>query len=179
VASDFARAERLLGGEDSMETRVGTGFDVHPFEPGDFVTLGGVRIPHNRRLQGHSDADAGLHALADALYGALGEGDIGTHFPPSDTRWRGADSAIFLTHAAGLVAGRGGRIVNLDLTLVCESPRIGPHVAAMRRRIGEICTISPSRVAVKATTSERLGFTGREEGIAALATASIEVPREE
>ena len=162
-----------------METRVGTGFDVHPFEPGDFVTLGGIRIPHGKRLQGHSDADAALHALTDALYGALGEGDIGTHFPPSDPQWRGTDSAVFLRHAAGLVTGRRGRIVNLDLTLVCEAPRIGPHVAAMRERIGEICTISPDRVAVKATTSERLGFTGREEGIVALATASIELPRED
>lgn len=180
LPGDFTRAERLLGGEPGgTETRVGTGFDVHPFEPGDFVTLGGVRIPHEARLQGHSDADVALHALADALYGAIGEGDIGTHFPPTDPRWRGADSATFLAHAAGLVAARGGRIVNLDLTLVCEAPRIGPHVAAMRRRIGEICTIGASRVAVKATTSERLGFTGRGEGIVALATASVEVPRED
>jgi 2-C-methyl-D-erythritol 4-phosphate cytidylyltransferase/2-C-methyl-D-erythritol 2,4-cyclodiphosphate synthase len=178
LPNDFARAERLLGGDLQMETRVGTGFDVHPFEAGDFVTLGGVRIAHSRRLQGHSDADVALHALTDALYGALGEGDIGTHFPPSDAQWRGADSALFLRHAVGLVAGRGGRIVNLDLTLVCEAPRIGPHVAAMRQRIGEICTLSPSRVAVKATTSERLGFTGREEGIVAMATASVELPRE-
>ena len=178
VPEDFARAERLLGG-GIMETRIGTGFDVHPFEPGEFVTLGGILIAHNRRLQGHSDADVALHALTDALYGALGEGDIGTHFPPSDLQWRGADSATFLSHAAGLVAARGGRIVNLDLTLVCEAPRIGPHVTAMREKIGAICTIAPSRVAVKATTSERLGFTGREEGIVALATASIEVPRED
>jgi 2-C-methyl-D-erythritol 4-phosphate cytidylyltransferase / 2-C-methyl-D-erythritol 2,4-cyclodiphosphate synthase len=179
LPEDFARAERLLGGDHLMETRIGTGFDVHPFEPGDHVTLGGVRIAHTRRLQGHSDADVALHALTDAIYGALGEGDIGTHFPPSDPQWRGADSAIFLRHAAGLVAGRGGRIVNLDLTLVCEAPRIGPYVDAMRRRIGDICTLSPSRVAVKATTSERLGFTGREEGIVALATAGVEVPRED
>ncbi|MDR3470860.1 MAG: bifunctional 2-C-methyl-D-erythritol 4-phosphate cytidylyltransferase/2-C-methyl-D-erythritol 2,4-cyclodiphosphate synthase [Devosia sp.] len=179
LPEDFVRAERLLGGDLVMETRIGTGFDVHPFEAGDFVTLGGVRIAHSKRLQGHSDADVALHALTDAIYGALGEGDIGMHFPPSDAQWRGADSAIFLQHATGVVAQRGGRIVNLDLTLVCEAPRIGPHVEAMRRRIGEICTLSPSRIAVKATTSERLGFTGREEGIVALATASVEMPRED
>jgi len=179
LPEDFVRAERLLGGDRFMETRIGTGFDVHPFEPGDFVTLGGVRIPHTLRLQGHSDADVALHALADAVYGAIGEGDIGTHFPPSDPQWRGADSAIFLRHASACVGDRGGRIVNLDLTLVCEAPRIGPHVEAMRARIGEICTIAASRVAVKATTSERLGFTGRGEGIVALATASVEMPRED
>ncbi|MEO8884066.1 MAG: bifunctional 2-C-methyl-D-erythritol 4-phosphate cytidylyltransferase/2-C-methyl-D-erythritol 2,4-cyclodiphosphate synthase [Devosia sp.] len=179
LPEDFARAERLLRGDRLMETRVGTGFDVHPFELGDFVTLGGIKIAHTQRLQGHSDADVALHALTDAIYGALGEGDIGTHFPPSDPQWRGADSAIFLKHAVGLVAARGGRILNLDLTIVCEAPRIGPHVAAMRERIGQICTISPSRVAVKATTSERLGFTGRGEGIVALATASVEVPGED
>ena len=179
LPEDFARAERLLGGDKLMETRTGTGFDVHPFEPGDFVTLGGVAIPHSMRLQGHSDADVALHALADAVYGAIGEGDIGTHFPPSDAQWRGADSSIFLRHAAACVSDRGGRIVNLDLTVICEAPRIGPHVQAMRERIGEICTIAPSRVAVKATTSERLGFTGRGEGIVALATASVEMPRED
>lgn len=162
-----------------METRIGTGFDVHPFEPGDAVWLGGVRIAHTHRLKGHSDADVALHALADAIYGALGEGDIGTHFPPSDPLWRGAASRLFLDHAAGLVRERGGRIVNLDLTLVCEAPRISPHVPAMREAIGEACAISSKRVAIKATTSERLGFTGREEGIVAMASASIEVPREE
>ena len=179
LPEDFARAERILGGDSPMETRIGSGFDVHPFEPGEFVTLGGVRIAHPMRLKGHSDADVALHALTDAIYGALGEGDIGTHFPPSDPQWRGADSAVFLKHAADLVAARGGRIVNLDLTIVCEAPRIGPHVLTMRQRIGEICTIAPSRVAVKATTSERLGFTGREEGIVAMATASLELPRED
>lgn len=179
LPEDFARAERILGGEEPMETRIGTGFDVHPFESGDFVTLGGVRIAHSKRLQGHSDADVALHALTDAIYGALGEGDIGTHFPPSDPQWRGADSALFLKHAAGLVAARRGRIVNLDLTIVCEAPRISTHVPAMRARIGEVCTISASRVAVKATTSERLGFTGRGEGIVAMATASLELPRED
>jgi 2-C-methyl-D-erythritol 4-phosphate cytidylyltransferase/2-C-methyl-D-erythritol 2,4-cyclodiphosphate synthase len=178
LPDDFARAERLLENGKPMETRIGTGFDVHPFAPGDFVTLGGIRIPHHHGLEGHSDADAALHALTDAIYGALGEGDIGTHFPPGDPQWRGADSAVFLRHAAGLVRDRGGRIVNLDLTLVCEAPRIGPHVTEIRGRIAEICAISVGRVAVKATTSERLGFTGREEGIVALASASVEVPRE-
>jgi 2-C-methyl-D-erythritol 4-phosphate cytidylyltransferase/2-C-methyl-D-erythritol 2,4-cyclodiphosphate synthase len=173
---DFARAERMLGGT-AMETRVGTGFDVHPFEPGDTVWLGGVAIPHTAKLKGHSDADAALHALCDAIYGALGAGDIGSYFPPSDPQWRGAASSIFLKHAAGLVAGRGGRIVNLDLTIVCEAPRIGPHVEAMKQAIAAVCGVAASRVAIKATTSERLGFTGREEGLVAMATASIEVPR--
>jgi 2-C-methyl-D-erythritol 4-phosphate cytidylyltransferase/2-C-methyl-D-erythritol 2,4-cyclodiphosphate synthase len=175
---DFERAERLLGGR-SMETRTGTGFDVHPFEPGDAVWLGGVRIPHTARLKGHSDADAALHALTDAIYGALGEGDIGTFFPPSDPQWKGAASAVFLKHAAGLVAERGGRIVNLDLTIVCEAPKISPHVTAMKAAIAEACAISPARVAIKATTSEQLGFTGRGEGLMAMATASVELPRED
>lgn len=176
---DFARAERLLGGEKSMETRVGTGFDVHPFEAGDAVWLGGVKIAHTHKLKGHSDADVALHALTDAIYGALGEGDIGKHFPPSDPQWRGAASSIFLAHAVGLVAERQGRIVNLDLTIVCEAPRIGPHVDAMKAAIGGICGISSSRIAIKATTSEQLGFTGRGEGIVAMASASIELPRED
>lgn len=176
---DFARAERLLRGDMDMETRVGTGFDVHPFEPGDAVWLGGVRIPHTARLKGHSDADVALHALTDALYGALGLGDIGVHFPPSDPQWRGAASEIFLADAVGKVTARGGRIVNLDLTIVCESPRIGPHVPAMKQAIGNICGIAAHRVGVKATTSEKLGFTGRSEGIVAMASASIEVPQED
>jgi len=176
---DFARAERLLGGAQSMETRIGSGFDVHPFESGDAVWLGGVKIAHTHKLQGHSDADVALHALTDAIYGALGEGDIGQHFPPSDPQWKGAASSIFLGHAAGLVAERGGRIVNLDLTIVAEAPRIGPHVEAMKIAIAGICGTTPSRVAVKATTSEQLGFTGRREGIVAMATASIELPRTE
>lgn len=175
---DFARAERMLGG-GSMETRVGTGFDVHPFEPGDTVWLGGIAIPHSARLKGHSDADAALHALCDAIYGALGARDIGSHFPPSDPQWKGAPSSRFLEHAIGLVAERGGRVVNLDLTLVCEAPRIGPHVEAMKQAIATICGIATSRIAIKATTSERLGFTGREEGLVAMATASIELPRED
>lgn len=176
---DFARAERLLGGGQTMETRIGSGFDVHPFEPGDAVWLGGVKIAHTHKLKGHSDADVALHALTDAIYGALGEGDIGSFFPPSDPQWKGAASSIFLAHAAGLVAERGGRIVNLDITIVAEAPRIGPHVAAMKAAIAGICSTTPGRVAVKATTSEELGFVGRREGIVAMATASIELPRQE
>jgi 2-C-methyl-D-erythritol 4-phosphate cytidylyltransferase/2-C-methyl-D-erythritol 2,4-cyclodiphosphate synthase len=175
---DFERAERLLGGR-LMETRTGSGFDVHPFEPGDHVWLGGVRIPHTAKLKGHSDADAALHALTDAIYGALGEGDIGTFFPPSDPQWKGAASSVFLAHAAGLVTGRGGRIVNLDLTIVSEAPRVSPHAAAMKAAIAQACGIAPSRIAVKATTSERLGFTGRGEGLVAMATATLELPRED
>lgn len=178
LPADFARAERLLGGRP-METRVGTGFDVHEFEPGDGVWLAGVLIPHDRKLKGHSDADAPLHALTDAIYGALGEGDIGTFFPPSDPQWKGAASTVFLRHAAGLVQERGGRIVNLDIAIVAEEPKISPHVPAMRAAIAKACGISPSRVAVKATTNERLGFIGRGEGLVALATASIELPRED
>lgn len=174
---DFARAERLLGGAAQMETRIGSGYDVHPFAPGDTVWLGGVEIAHTHKLQGHSDADVALHALTDAIYGALGEGDIGQHFPPSDPQWKGAASAIFLAHAAGLVAERGGRIVNLDITIVAEAPRIGPHVEAMKAAIAGICATTPARVAVKATTNEKLGFIGRGEGIVAMATAAIELPR--
>ena len=174
---DFARAERIICGDQIMETRVGTGFDVHPFEPGDAVWLGGVRIPHSARLKGHSDADVALHALTDAILGAIGEGDIGVHFPPSDMQWRGAASTVFLKHAGALVTKAGGRIVNLDVTIVCEAPRIGPHVPAMRGIIAETLGIATSRIAIKATTSEQLGFTGREEGIVAMASASIEMPR--
>ncbi|MEP7240189.1 MAG: bifunctional 2-C-methyl-D-erythritol 4-phosphate cytidylyltransferase/2-C-methyl-D-erythritol 2,4-cyclodiphosphate synthase [Devosia sp.] len=177
-ADDFERAERLLGIK-GMETRTGSGFDVHPFEPGEAVWLGGVRIPHERKLKGHSDADAALHALCDAIYGALGEGDIGTFFPPSEPKWRGEPSATFLRHAAALVVARGGRIVNLDITIVCETPRISSFVPAMREAIGHAAGVSPTRVAVKATTSEKLGFTGRGEGLMAMATATIEVPRED
>jgi 2-C-methyl-D-erythritol 4-phosphate cytidylyltransferase/2-C-methyl-D-erythritol 2,4-cyclodiphosphate synthase len=174
-AEDFASANQTK--DQAMETRVGTGFDVHPFEPGDAVWLGGVRIPHTAKLKGHSDADAALHALTDAILGAIGEGDIGVHFPPSDMQWRGAPSTLFLKHAGSLVAREGGRIVNLDVTIVCEAPKIAPHVAAMQAVIAETLGISVSRVAIKATTSERLGFTGREEGIVAMASASVEVPR--
>ncbi len=177
-AEDFERAERLLGMK-TMETRTGSGFDVHPFEPGDAVWLAGVRIPHERKLKGHSDADAALHALCDALYGALGEGDIGSFFPPSDPQWRGAASSVFLKHAAGLVGERGGRIVNLDITIVCETPRISSFVSAMKDAVAAAAGVTPARVAIKATTSEKLGFTGRGEGLMAMATATIEIPRED
>ena len=177
MPDDFERAERLLAGDNPMETRVGTGYDVHAFEPGDAVILGNIAIPHTARLKGHSDADVVLHALADALYGALADGDIGKHFPPSEMEWKGADSSVFLAHAAELVKARGGRIVHLDATIICERPKIGPHVELMRARIAEIAGVAVSRVAIKATTSERLGFTGREEGIAAQAAATIELPR--
>lgn len=174
---DFARAERIISGDEFMETRVGTGFDVHPFEPGDAVWLGGVRIPYKAKLKGHSDADVALHALTDAILGAIGEGDIGVHFPPSDMQWKGAASTVFLAHAGKLVAAAGGRIVNLDITLVCEGPKISEHSAAMRAVIAETLGIVTSRVAIKATTCEQLGFIGREEGIVAMASASIEMPR--
>lgn len=178
LPEDFARAERMILGNKRMEVRVGTGFDVHAFEPGDHVILGNIEIPHSAKLKGHSDADVVLHALADALYGALADGDIGAHFPPSDDQWKGADSTIFLEHAAGRVARRGGRILHLDVTIICERPKIGPHVEAMRKRIAQIAKIDIGRIAVKATTSERLGFTGREEGIAAQTAATIELPGE-
>lgn len=174
---DFARAERIISGDEFMETRVGTGFDVHPFEPGDAVWLGGVKIPHNAKLKGHSDADVALHALTDAILGAIGEGDIGVHFPPSDMQWKGAASTVFLAHAGKLVRAAGGRIVNLDITIVCEAPKISDHSAAMRAVIAETLGMVTSRVAIKATTCEQLGFIGREEGIVAMASASIEMPR--
>lgn len=172
-AQDFARAERLLRTETMIDIRTGNGFDVHRFGPGDHVWLSGVKIPHGRGLQGHSDADVGLHTVTDALYGALAEGDIGTHFPPSDPQWKGAASHIFLTHAVDLAAQKGFAISNADLTFMCEQPKIGPHATAMRARLAELLRIDPSRVSVKATTTERLGFTGREEGIAAMATVTL------
>jgi 2-C-methyl-D-erythritol 4-phosphate cytidylyltransferase/2-C-methyl-D-erythritol 2,4-cyclodiphosphate synthase len=160
-----------------METRTGLGFDVHSFGPGNAVMLGGVAIPHAHALAGHSDADVALHALTDAVLGAMGAGDIGQHFPPSDPQWRGASSDRFLRHAVDLLGKRGGRIVHLDLTLICEAPRIGPHREAMVASIARIAGIDGSRVSVKATTTEGLGFTGRREGIAAQAVATVELPR--
>jgi 2-C-methyl-D-erythritol 4-phosphate cytidylyltransferase/2-C-methyl-D-erythritol 2,4-cyclodiphosphate synthase len=172
---DLREAEaRLMGA--ATETRAGQGFDVHAFAPGDHVWLCGERIPHSQALSGHSDADVALHALADAIYGALAEGDIGTHFPPSDPQWKSAASRIFLAHAAQRVRARAGSIVHLDATLVCESPKIGPHREAMRARVAEIAGLDVGRVAVKATTTEQLGFTGRGEGIACFATATVRLP---
>ena len=172
---DLDRARRRLEGRH-VDLRTGTGFDVHKFGEGDAVTLCGVEIPHDRALAGHSDADVGMHAITDALLGAIAEGDIGIHFPPSDPRWRGEPSRTFLRHAAELVRSRGGSIVNLDLTLICERPRIAPHRESMIRRIAETLGIEPGRVSIKATTTEGLGFTGRGEGIAAQAVATVRLP---
>jgi 2-C-methyl-D-erythritol 4-phosphate cytidylyltransferase / 2-C-methyl-D-erythritol 2,4-cyclodiphosphate synthase len=167
---DFATMERMLGGV----TCVGAGFDAHRFGPGDHVTLCGVRIPHSRGLLGHSDADAGWHALVDAILGALGRGDIGAHFPPSDPQWKGADSERFLRHAVALANQAGARIQHVDITIISEQPRIGPHRDAMRARTAEMLGLPIERVSVKATTTERMGFTGREEGLAAQAMATLE-----
>jgi len=175
TVEDLARADRLFMTSVS-ETRVGTGFDVHSFEPGDFVTLCGVKIEHTHKLNGHSDSDAPLHALTDALLGAIGAGDIGDHFPPSDMQWKNADSAIFLAHARDLIAGRGGRIVNVDITVLAERPKIAPHREAMRARVAAILGIDVDRVGLKATTMEMLGFIGRREGLAAMASASVALP---
>jgi len=170
---DLARASRDMARGD---IRTGTGFDVHKFGPGDGVWLCGVKVPHESGLDGHSDADVGLHALTDALLGAICEADIGAHFPPSDPQWRGASSDRFLAHAAKLVRARGGEIRHVDVTLICERPKVGPHRDAMRARIAEILAIDVSRVSVKATTTEGLGFTGRREGIAAQAAATVALP---
>ena len=172
---DFARAEAIQSA-GLGDVRTGSGLDVHAFGPGDHVTLGGIRIPHVQALTGHSDADVALHALTDAILGALADGDIGAHFPPSDPQWRGASSDRFLTFAVERVRARGGRIAHLDLTIVCEAPRIGEHRDRMRANIANLAGIGIERVGVKATTSEKLGFTGRGEGIAAYATATIRLP---
>jgi 2-C-methyl-D-erythritol 4-phosphate cytidylyltransferase/2-C-methyl-D-erythritol 2,4-cyclodiphosphate synthase len=172
---DFARAEaRRIA--SLADLRVGSGFDVHTFGDGDHIMLGGVRVPHNRGVVGHSDADVVLHAVVDAILGALADGDIGKHFPPSDMRWKGASSDIFLKFAADRVTQRGGKIAHIDITVVCEAPRVGPHRDTMRTRIAEICGIAADRVAVKATSSEQMGFTGRGEGLVAMATATVRLP---
>ena len=172
TADDVARAEA----ERLLDVRTGSGFDVHAFGEGDHVMLGGVRVPHTGGVIGHSDADVALHALTDAVLGALADGDIGWHFPPSDPQWRGVSSDRFLGFACERVRARGGLIAHLDVTIVCEAPRIGPHRDAMRARVAEIAGIAVERVAVKATTSETLGFTGRREGLVAMATATIRLP---
>lgn len=174
-ADDFARAEAIHFAQ-LADVRIGTGIDVHAFAPGDHVMLGGVRIAHGQSLSGHSDADVVLHAATDALFGALADRDIGAHFPPSDPQWRGVSSDRFLKFAVERVKARGGRIAHIDITVVCEMPKIDPHRDAMRLKIANIVNIAPDRVAVKATTSEKLGFTGRGEGIAAYATATIRLP---
>ncbi|HWE79883.1 MAG TPA: bifunctional 2-C-methyl-D-erythritol 4-phosphate cytidylyltransferase/2-C-methyl-D-erythritol 2,4-cyclodiphosphate synthase [Pseudolabrys sp.] len=174
-AEDFMRAEAIEAAQLG-DIRTGSGIDVHTFGPGDHVVIGGVRIPHTHALTGHSDADVGLHALVDAILGALADGDIGSHFPPSDMQWKGASSDKFLAFAVDRVSARGGMIAHLDLNIVAEAPRIGPHRDAMRAAIARIAGIDVSRVGVKATTSEKLGFTGRGEGIVAYATATVRLP---
>jgi 2-C-methyl-D-erythritol 4-phosphate cytidylyltransferase/2-C-methyl-D-erythritol 2,4-cyclodiphosphate synthase len=180
---DFRRAESMLGEaprtESSapvVEPRTATGFDVHRFGPGDHVMICGVRVPHDAGVVAHSDGDVGLHALVDALLGALGAGDIGSHFPPSDPQWRHVDSALFVRHALGLVRARGATISHVDITVLCERPKIGPHRVAMVARLSDLLGIDSERVSVKATTTEQLGFTGRREGLAAQAIATLLVP---
>lgn len=172
--ADFAAAEALLAAR--LISRSAAGYDVHRLEVGEELWLGGVQIPHEKGLSGHSDADVALHAVTDALLGTIGAGDIGTHFPPSDAQWKGARSGQFLEHAAALVRAKGGVIDFVDLTLICEAPKIGPHREAMRAAIAALLRLSPSRISIKATTTERLGFTGRQEGIAAQAIATVRVP---
>ena len=156
-----------------MDIRLGNGFDVHAFGPGDHVVLCGVSIPHTHGLVGHSDADVAMHTVTDAIYGALGRGDIGQHFPPTDPQWKGAASHIFLEHAVTLSAELGFEISNVDCTIICEHPKIGPHAAAMRQRMADLMGLDAERISVKATTSEKLGFTGRGEGIACIATCAL------
>jgi 2-C-methyl-D-erythritol 4-phosphate cytidylyltransferase/2-C-methyl-D-erythritol 2,4-cyclodiphosphate synthase len=171
---DFERAEQRLG--SGLVSRTAMGFDVHAFAAGEALWLGGVLIPHSKGLRGHSDADVALHALTDALLGTVGEGDIGQHFPPSDPQWRGAPSSLFLEHARGLIQQRGGRIDHVDVTIICEAPKVGPHRDAIRARIADLLRLPPAKVSIKATTTERLGFTGRSEGIAAQAVATVRIP---
>ncbi len=172
--ADYEQAERRY--QSLYETRIGQGYDVHAFAPGDHIWLGGVKIPHDHGILAHSDGDVALHAVTDAILGALADGDIGTHFPPSDMQWKGASSDRFVAHALELMHQRGGRLVHLDLTIVCEAPKIGPHREAIRQRIAEIAGLALNRVSIKATTSEKMGFTGRREGIAALALATLSLP---
>ena len=169
-------AEALVASSAQRTTRIGMGFDAHRWGPGEAVWLCGVRIDHDQTLIGHSDADAGLHALTDALLGAIGDGDIGEHFPPSNPRWKGADSGVFLRHAMELLGARGGRLVNVDVTLICERPKLSPHRQAMRERLAALLDLPIDRISVKATTTEAMGFTGREEGLAAQALAVVQVP---
>ena len=181
---DFARAERILAARDgragtasaALETRVGMGFDVHRFGPGDHLMLCGVAVPHEKGVIGHSDGDVGLHAIVDAILGAIAAGDIGMHFPPSDETWRDVDSARFVAHALALLAARGGELRHVDVTLICQRPRIGPHRPAMVARLAAVLGLSPQRISLKATTTEHLGFTGRGEGIAAQAVATVRLP---
>jgi 2-C-methyl-D-erythritol 4-phosphate cytidylyltransferase/2-C-methyl-D-erythritol 2,4-cyclodiphosphate synthase len=174
---DFALAESLMGALNNQlgDVRTATGYDVHKFTDGDHIWLCGLKVPHTHGLEGHSDADVGLHAITDAILGCVGEGDIGQHFPPTDERWRGAASWKFLDHAASLVAAKGGVITHVDVTIICERPKVGPHRDAMKAKIAEILKLEPSRVSVKATTTEGLGFTGRREGIAAQAIATVKL----
>jgi 2-C-methyl-D-erythritol 4-phosphate cytidylyltransferase/2-C-methyl-D-erythritol 2,4-cyclodiphosphate synthase len=161
---------------DLLDIRVGQGYDVHAFAPGDHIRLGGVSIPHTHSLAGHSDADVLMHALTDALLGAICEGDIGKHFPPSDQKWKGASSEIFLSHACTLIKDKGGAIANVDVTIICEAPKIGPHRDEIRSKLAQIMSLDIERISIKATTTERLGFTGRKEGIASLALATVRLP---
>lgn len=170
---DMEIAERRMLDKNIPDVRTGNGYDIHTLGPGSFVTLCGLKIAHDTGLQGHSDADVGLHALTDALLGTIGDGDIGSHFPPSDAQWKGAASYLFLEHAVGLVKAEGGTITHLDVTLICETPKIGPHREAMRAFIAKTCDIELKRVSVKATTNEKIGAVGRQEGIAALANATV------
>ncbi len=172
---DLERAKTMMS--SSMgDTRIGTGFDVHAFGDGDCLTLCGIEIDHEQGLEGHSDADVAMHAITDALLGAIAAGDIGNHFPPSDEKWRGAASYVFLEHAAKLISDRNGSIANIDLTIICETPKIGPHRVRMQESLASLLTIEVSRISVKATTTEKLGFTGRNEGIAAQAVAAVRLP---
>jgi 2-C-methyl-D-erythritol 4-phosphate cytidylyltransferase/2-C-methyl-D-erythritol 2,4-cyclodiphosphate synthase len=179
TAEDIDLANRELNArlfDQLPDVRTGQGIDIHPFEPGDGVTLCGVRIPYEMKLKGHSDADASMHALTDAILGAIGEGDIGTHFPPSDPQWKGAPSRVFLERAVTLLEGRGGRISNVDITILAEAPKVSPHLAAMKEVLGTLLHVGPDRIAIKATTMERLGAIGRGEGILASAIATVRLP---